>query len=127
MAQKINEAPSPSLAQRWAALSSGAKIAVYAGAGAAVALLLALFFFCCCRQRRAGKAERLQAESEWNKEQIELLEQKRMMGDSLSGQYPMQQGYHYPQSNASTQYLNEPYQSPNYEKSYSDVNVSHYR
>lgn len=53
-----NEKPSLSVAQKFANLSQGAKIAVYCGGGAAAALLLSALIFTCIRQRRAGRRER---------------------------------------------------------------------
>lgn len=46
------------MSQKFAALPSGTKIAIYASCGGAGAILLSAFIFCCIRQRRAGRRER---------------------------------------------------------------------
>jgi len=53
-----NEKPALSIAQKFAALSPGAKIAVYCSGGGAAALVLSALLFVCIRQRRAGRKER---------------------------------------------------------------------
>lgn len=50
--------PAPTLAQKFAALPSGTKLAVYCGSGGAAALLISAALFSCIRARRAGKRER---------------------------------------------------------------------
>lgn len=52
------ETPTLSMAQKFAALPQGTKLAVYGGGGAAGAILLSAFLFMCIRQRRAGRRER---------------------------------------------------------------------
>lgn len=47
-----------SVAQKFAALPQGTKLAVYCGGGGAAALLLSAAIFSCIRQRRAGRRER---------------------------------------------------------------------
>ncbi|KAH8591470.1 concanavalin A-like lectin/glucanase domain-containing protein [Bisporella sp. PMI_857] len=73
--------PPLSLAQKFNNLSTGAKVAVYAGGGGAAALLLGALIFTCIRQRRKGRAERdaynakVEAEQERAyKDQMELRE-----------------------------------------------------
>jgi len=52
------DTPQPSMAQKFAALPMGTKLAIYSGSGAAGAILLAALLFTCVRQRRAGRHER---------------------------------------------------------------------
>lgn len=77
--------------QKFEALPSTTKMAVYAGSGAAGALLLSALVFACVRQRRAGRRERdaynakIEKEREdAYKEQVELREKGLGGWDSSS-------------------------------------------
>ena len=50
--------PDPTISQKWAAMSTGAKIGIYAGAGGGAALLVSALLLYFIRQRRAGRKER---------------------------------------------------------------------
>ncbi|KAG9234692.1 concanavalin A-like lectin/glucanase domain-containing protein [Amylocarpus encephaloides] len=76
--------PDPTLAQKWAALPQGSKIAVYTGSASGAALLVGAFAFFFIRQRRIGRKEReaynakIEAErDEKYKDQMELMEKSQ--------------------------------------------------
>ncbi|RDW95195.1 hypothetical protein BP5796_00958 [Coleophoma crateriformis] len=92
--------PVVSAADKWKALPTSTKTAVYAGSGAAAAILISAAIFFCARQRRAGRRERDAYNAKIEKEredayrdQMELREQglggwdsQRALGeDSLGG------------------------------------------
>ena len=74
VADTLSKPPPESVSQKWNGMSSGAKIGIAAGVGAAVLAVFALFFFYCFRQRRAGKRERLAADLAYEKDTAELLQ-----------------------------------------------------
>lgn len=76
---------SPTLQARFKALSPATKIGVAVGVGCAVVLAVALLGFCCIRKRKAGRAERINADAEYeyylaetNRHQEELRQVSRM-------------------------------------------------
>ncbi|KAH8886383.1 concanavalin A-like lectin/glucanase [Thozetella sp. PMI_491] len=70
--EAINAVPDPTLADKWNALPSGAKTAVYAAAGGVGALIVGAAAFYCIRQRRRGAAEAKLAEQKADEERREL-------------------------------------------------------
>ncbi len=64
--------PHPSISDKWNALPSGAKLAVYASAGGVGGLLLILAIVYCIRQRRRGAREAKFAELKADEERREL-------------------------------------------------------
>ncbi|KAJ9131623.1 Concanavalin A-like lectin/glucanase [Pleurostoma richardsiae] len=68
----ITATPSPTLSDKWNALSPVAKTAVYASAGAAGAVLLGALVFYCIRQRRRGAQEARLAAQRMEDERLEL-------------------------------------------------------
>lgn len=65
----------------WDKMSDGAKIGVYAGAGAGGALLLGALLFYYCRQRRRGAAEARLADE---KQQAERMEMERFRKEGVN-------------------------------------------
>ncbi|POS87337.1 hypothetical protein EPUL_001749 [Erysiphe pulchra] len=93
MIHKLQEAPTPSLIERFLALPSTTKLAIYCGFGAAAALLFSAFTFVCYRSRRRGRREREAYEARLEKERKEASQdsilpcQKDIAGwDSVSSQ-----------------------------------------
>lgn len=72
-ADTLSAPPAKTAAQRWASLSTGAKIAIYSSIGAVAAILIALLALYCIKQRRAGLRERAIADANYEKETAELL------------------------------------------------------
>jgi len=60
------------------ALSKAAKLGIAIAAISVTAILLALLIFCCIKQRRAGRREAAIADAEWERNQNELQQYKRM-------------------------------------------------
>jgi beta-glucanase (GH16 family) len=71
---------SESISQKWNNMSSGAHIAVYAGAGAGAALLFGTMLFYCIRQRRIGART---AKMEAEKAEADRLEMERFKRDGI--------------------------------------------
>ena len=69
---KPPEAPPKSIAEKWAELSSGAKIGIYCGAGTGAALILVALIFYCIKQRRRGAKEAKIAAEQAEAERLEL-------------------------------------------------------
>ncbi|CCU77409.1 beta-glucosidase/glycosyl hydrolase family 16/cell wall glucanase [Blumeria hordei DH14] len=74
---KADEPPPPTVAERFAALPSGTKLAIYCGGGGIMALLLSIAFFTCHRSRRRGRLEREAYDAKMEKERDEI--QKDLM------------------------------------------------
>jgi hypothetical protein len=72
----VTSGPPKTIAQRWAALSPGARYGIYGGAGALVLFALMTVIFCCIKQRRIGKADYIADNNE--------LRQKAMEADSTA-------------------------------------------
>lgn len=68
----LNAPPEKTLAEKWAELPNGAKIAVYASAAGVGAALLAVGLLYCIRQRRRGAREARAAEARAEAERLEL-------------------------------------------------------
>lgn len=66
------------LAGHFNALSKAAKLGIAIAAISVAAILLGLLMFCCFKQRRAGRRERAIADAEWERNQNELQQYKRM-------------------------------------------------
>jgi hypothetical protein len=64
---------------RWAAMSSGAKIGIVAGSVGAVVLFASVILFCCITQRRVGRKEHEALLAEEQREAAELNEYKQKM------------------------------------------------
>jgi hypothetical protein len=60
------------LAQKWANLAPGAKIAIYASVGGVLGIGLMVLLFCCVKQRRIGKRE-------WNVQNNRFMEERTDM------------------------------------------------
>lgn len=56
------------------------------------AIALALFIFCCIKSRRAGHKERMLADQEWEKHEMEMAMLKKRMRDDADDDLPMR-GY----------------------------------
>lgn len=85
VADTLAAPPPVSLAQHWANLSSGAKIGVYAGISAVIALVLASWAFCCVKHRKAGKKEGAMADALYEKDTAELMAHRSEMGQIRGG------------------------------------------
>lgn len=66
-------APTPTLAQRWAALSKAAQIAIICSIAGVGGLLFALMTCCCVRARRAGRRQKALDDAEFEKGKAELM------------------------------------------------------
>ncbi len=64
--------PSPTVAEKWEALSPTAKIAIYASGAGVGAAIVAFALFYCIRQRRRGAREAKIAEQKAEQERLEL-------------------------------------------------------
>ena len=94
-AQVVNAPPPETMAQKWAGLSTGVKIAIIA-VPSGIALLLAIFGgFCCIKQRALGRRERAIEDAQWEKSTAELMAYRRQMA---SGRYAQgsKEGYFSP-------------------------------
>ncbi|SPQ19890.1 6465af14-7bb7-46a5-be5a-de25dd712fdd [Thermothielavioides terrestris] len=69
---EVNAPPAMTLSQRWNALPTGAKIAIYACAGGFGGLLIIAALYYCIRQRRRGAREAKAAEARAEAERLEL-------------------------------------------------------
>ena len=67
---------------RWAALSSTAKIAIFASIGGVVAIAAAIILFCCIKQRRAGRKEYAAYQADLDKEATDLIQHKEQWQSS---------------------------------------------
>jgi len=81
-------ASSASLTQQFDSLSQTAKIAIGASVGGAFLIALLLLTFCCVKQRRAGRQERLVADTEFQKQEAELMAWRRQQQQQRMGQMP---------------------------------------
>lgn len=73
------ESTSQKIAQQWNGLSTGAKIGIACGIGGVFLVALIAFSFYCISQRRQGKAEKMNADKEWDAQQAELLQYRNRM------------------------------------------------
>lgn len=66
--------PSPkTVAQRWAGLSTGAKIAIYVSIAAVTLAVIGVSTICCISQRKTGRRERALADANWEKDHAEAM------------------------------------------------------
>ena len=72
-ADTLNRPPPKTVAQRWAGLSTGAKIAIYVSISAVVLAVIGVSAICCISQRRAGRQERALADANWEKDHAEAM------------------------------------------------------
>ena len=72
-AETLNRPPPKTVAQRWAGLSTGAKIAIYVSIAAVVLAILGVSTICCISQRKAGRRERALADANWEKDHAEAM------------------------------------------------------
>ena len=77
VAENVSKPPPESMTQKFNKLSSGAKIGIAAGVGAAIVGLILLFCIYCIRQRRSGRRERMAADLAYDKETAELMQFRR--------------------------------------------------
>jgi len=84
VANTLAAPPAQSMAQRWAHVSSGAKIGIYAAIGGVIALVLGSWAFCCVKHRRAGKKEGAMADALYEKDTAELMAYRAEMGQTRS-------------------------------------------
>ena len=75
--EEILAVPEPTLSEKWDALDSTAKVAIYASAAGVGAILIAVAVFYCIKQRRRGAAEARQAALDAEKERQELNEYRQ--------------------------------------------------
>ncbi|RKF59231.1 putative extracellular glycosidase [Erysiphe neolycopersici] len=68
---KLQEGPAPSLLERFLALPSTTKLAIYCGFAAVAALIFSAFTFVCYKSRRKGRRERAAYEARLDKERQE--------------------------------------------------------
>jgi len=89
ISKEVNKVPTPSLSDRFSALSSTTKLAIYCVAGAVGAILMSLIACCCVKQRRAGRRENMQDQQNWNNERKEVEEYQMQMknGGFSTGSY----------------------------------------
>ena len=73
VAETLSAPPPQTAAQRWAGLSTGAKIAVGTSTGAVILALIGLLTIYCVRQRRAGRRERALADASFEKHTAEMM------------------------------------------------------
>ncbi|EGP83476.1 uncharacterized protein MYCGRDRAFT_77127 [Zymoseptoria tritici IPO323] len=89
-----HESTRAKLSSTWAGMSPGAKIGVAAGILGAVAVAAVAFAAYCVRERKAGRAERAMHEMQWEKQEEENLEYRRMMsgGEGVESQRVLMEG-----------------------------------
>lgn len=97
---KLQKAPAPSLMEKFLALPSTTKLAIYCSIGAAATLLFSAFTFICFTSRRKGRRERDAYEARLDKERREASQgstlpyKKHVSGwDTLSSQNPSYEKY----------------------------------
>ena len=73
IADELNRPPPKNVAQRWAGLSTGAKIAIYVSIVAVVLAIIGISTICCISQRRAGRKEKAVADARWEKDHAESM------------------------------------------------------
>lgn len=80
--------PEPSISEKFEALPSTSKTAIYASAGGVGAILVAALLFYCIRQRRRGsrEAKLAEAKAEEERRELEAFRQAGINPDSLTGQ-----------------------------------------
>jgi len=81
----INTPPPPTAAQRWQAMSSGAKIAIIVCPTALLGALAVFGCFFCIKQRRLGRRERVMEDASWDKQSAEMLAYRRHMSTAKFG------------------------------------------
>lgn len=77
VATQLNKPPTPTLSQKWAALSPGARDGIIAGACAGGALLLGALIFAIWKRRRAGRKEAEIAERKFDQDNLDMIQQQK--------------------------------------------------
>ncbi len=80
VAQNVSKPPPESINQKFNKLSTGVKIGIAAGIGAAIVGLICLFCIYCIKQRRSGRREREAADLAYEKDTAELIQFRRTGG-----------------------------------------------
>ncbi|KAB8527817.1 hypothetical protein FH972_025468 [Carpinus fangiana] len=86
-AVEVNKAPSPSMSERWANLSSGARGGIIGGICAGVGILLALFALAVWKRRRAGNKEAAVAERKFDQENLDMIQQQQQWKEQHKAVY----------------------------------------
>jgi hypothetical protein len=93
--ETLTALPPPTTAEKWNALPQGAKIGIYAAAGAVGASLIGLISFCCIKQRRAGRREQAAyaARLETERREQEAYQMENKSPDALTSTAPTPSEY----------------------------------
>jgi hypothetical protein len=87
---------SEKISKTWDGLSTGGKIGILAAVLGVVAVLALAFAFYCVRERKAGRLEAAAHQAEWEKQEQELMEYRRMMasgGEAIDRRSVLMDGF----------------------------------
>ena len=79
-AKTLSAPPPESVAHRFNALPTGAKIGIYCAIGGVIAAIFGLWAICCIKHRKLGKKEGAEANAAFEKDTAELLAYRSEMG-----------------------------------------------
>jgi len=65
--------------QKWAGLSTNAKIGIASAVGGTLVLLVIVYTIVCVTQRKRGRAEKAVADKQWDEQHNELMEYRNRM------------------------------------------------